>query len=309
MHKHSDRLAFALALIGFCFPVTALCAPDYAEVASLFKTQCVMCHNGPAAPKGLRLDSLENIKKGSQSGPVAIAGDAANSELVRRIRGQSQPRMPLTGPPYLGDEDIKRIVDWIDGGMKAANAAKIDQATATAQPKPRKPGDAVTYSDVAPIFGQRCIKCHHESVTKWSGGPPEGLSLQSYEHIIRGNDRVVVLPGSPQGSELDRRIRGIARPRMPFDGPPWLSNSEIDLISEWIKQGAKDANGQVARIPVGKHIRLRGRLTGRWSIDGQPIVIDRNTRIKKRPSVGDFVEVRGYVGQDGRIYVNRLRRR
>jgi hypothetical protein len=56
-----------------------------------------MCHSGQDAALGLRLDSLDNLNKGSRKGPVAKAGDPAGSELIRRIKGVSQPRMPMTG--------------------------------------------------------------------------------------------------------------------------------------------------------------------------------------------------------------------
>jgi hypothetical protein len=52
-----------------------------------------------------------------------------------------------------------------------------------------------------------------------------------------------VVPGHPEASELVRRIRGQALPRMPFDGPPYLSEADIALIVAWIRQGARDAAG------------------------------------------------------------------
>lgn len=275
---------------------------DYASVAPIFNTKCVMCHNGPGAPKGLRLDSYQAIQKGSANGAVAIAGNAAGSELMRRIRGQSQPRMPLTGPPFLNDAETQQIAQWIDSGMPEGKPVMAQQV----KKKVHRPGEPVSYNDVEPIFQQRCVKCHRPDA---QNGPPEGLSLQTYQQITGGGERAVVIPGLPKASELVRRIVGIAHPRMPFDGPPWLSNNEIALITDWIKQGAKDRDGSSAPSPVGKRIRLHGRLTGRWILDGVPLVVDGSTRIKKSPSVGDYVRVRGVVRPDGRIHATRIRRR
>ena len=89
--------------------------------------------------------------------------------------------------------------------------------------------------DIAPIFQQRCVKCHA------GAGAPRGLRLDTYEHVMKGGDfRPVVVPGDPEGSELVRRIRGDSTPRMPFDGPPFLSDEEIAKIVQWIKEGAPD---------------------------------------------------------------------
>lgn len=74
--------------------------PSFAEVAPILAQRSVLCHAGPAAPAGLRLDTLEALLKGSAKGPVVRSGVPADSELVRRIKGISQPGMPMTGPPF-----------------------------------------------------------------------------------------------------------------------------------------------------------------------------------------------------------------
>jgi hypothetical protein len=118
-----------------------------------------------------------------------------------------------------------------------------------------------------------------------------------------------VVPGNPAASELVRRIRGQALPRMPFDGPPYLTDEEIRLIEEWILQGAADAQGKAAPAPAGAGVRLHGTLTMIWELDGLPLRVDAATRIDKRPQAGDLVEVRGTVQNDGAVHVNRIRRR
>jgi len=90
-----------------------------------------------------------------------------------------------------------------------------------------------TFSDVSKIFQARCDKCHSGS------RPPDGLHLDSYSGLMTGaKDMKVVLKGEPGGSELVKRIKGISKPRMPKDGPPWLSESEVALIEKWIAAGA-----------------------------------------------------------------------
>ncbi|MCB1906142.1 MAG: hypothetical protein KDH15_02135 [Rhodocyclaceae bacterium] len=294
----------AAAVLFWAAGLAGAAAPDYAEVAAILRARCVMCHSGEAAPLGLRLDSLDGLTAGSRNGPVVRADDAAGSELLRRIRGDSLPRMPMTGPPWLNDPEVAVIEAWIAAGMPAADPA----ATAAVATAPRPgPGEKVSYADVAPIFATRCAKCHTDNGLM--GAPPEGFRLTSYPATLSAAERVRVVPGVPGASELLRRIRGLSRPRMPFDGPPWLDEDEIALIERWIADGARNAKGEEAPIPVGARLRFEGTLTGRWAIDGTPISVGADTRIDKRPRLGDRVEVRGVVATDGSILATRLRRR
>jgi hypothetical protein len=137
--------------------------------------------------------------------------------------------------------------------------------------------------------------------------PPRRLSLESYRQLMQGGDNLIVIPGYPRGSELFRRVSGLTHPRMPFDGPPWLSPQQIDLIGEWIAQGAKDADGRSAPTPAGREIELEGTLTAYWEINGVLLVVDGYTRIKKYPRLGDYQRAEAVIGEDGRIYVRRLR--
>lgn len=170
---------------------------------------------------------------------------------------------------------------------------------------------APTYADVAPILAQRCAKCH--TVQGLMGPAPEGYRLDSFEATLSTADRVRVVPGVPAASELLRRIRGQSRPRMPFDGPPYLADEDIALIEAWVAQGARDATGQAAPLPVGARVRLGGVLggtsAGAWSLDGLPLQVHGGTRFDKRPRPGDTVEVRGQIGPGGTVEVERLRRR
>lgn len=292
-------------------------AVSYEDVAPILAERCVMCHNGPAAPLGLALDTLDAVIKGSSNGPVVVAGDPAGSELIKRIRGTSQPRMPMTGPPFLGDDEIALFEQWVAGGLAGGGAqageAPVDAEQSAPAPAPAKPalpapGEPVTYADVAPIIAQRCAKCHTAS-GGLMGPAPEGYILTSYESALSAGDRVRIVPGQPDASMLVRRIRGQSFPRMPFDGPPYLSAEEIRVIEDWIAQGAPDSRGQPAGVPVGAKVRLEGVLQPGWRLDGLALIVTRQTRLDKSPGPGDYVEVRGRLDRNGNIRVDRLRPR
>lgn len=287
-------------------PAGAQALVTYADIAPILAERCVLCHAGEFAPSGLALDSYDAVIRGGANGPVLRAGEPAESELLRRIRGTSEPRMPMTGPPFLSDGEIELFEQWVNAGMPEGGVAPAPTDATVAPPLPG-PDQAVSYLHVAPILAQRCAKCHAERGLM--GPAPEGYLLNSYAATLASGDRARVVPGHPDASELVRRIRGQARPMMPFDGPPYLSAEEVRLVEQWVEQGAPDAAGVPARIPVGAELRLHGTLDAQWRLDGLPLEVDGRTRVDKAPAVGDYVQVRGRLGESGSVRVERLRRR
>lgn len=62
------------------------------------------------------METYAEMMKGSVNGVVVIAGDLGNSELIKRIKGISHPRMPMNGPPYLSDLEVELISSWVESG-------------------------------------------------------------------------------------------------------------------------------------------------------------------------------------------------
>ncbi len=90
--------------------------PTWAEIDPIVTKHCVMCHSSQGAGKGLRLDSYALALAGSQDGPVLLPGDPEQSELIRRLKGISTPRMPFLSYP-LAEEQIALFVRWVEAGM------------------------------------------------------------------------------------------------------------------------------------------------------------------------------------------------
>src|SRR5580692_8682460 len=55
------------------------------DISPIFKTSCIRCHGGQRPRAGLRLDTLEGALTGTQDGPVLMAGDSANSLIVKAV--------------------------------------------------------------------------------------------------------------------------------------------------------------------------------------------------------------------------------
>jgi len=112
---------------------------------------------------------------------------------------------------------------------------------------------AVDFSaDVKPIINRKCITCH--------GGVKKqaGFSLLFREEALDTTEsgKPAIIPGYPAESELIRRLT-VKDPeeRMPYEHEP-LSKKEIQIFTDWIKQGAKWGE-HWAYVPV-KETKLPG---------------------------------------------------
>ncbi len=212
----------------------ASAATDFAaDIAPIFKKNCVVCHSG-AAPQGkFAMDSLEAIARGGASGPALLPGNSAASSLYQRlVTADRTLRMPL-GTPVLPAETIAVIKEWIDTlpttelGVAAAapSAPGIDTAALA---------EVDFQRDIEPIFRARCYECH--SGTK----PQSQLRLDVGAAALRGGlGGKVILPGDARGSRILHRVRGQGgERRMPLQREP-LNDAQIALLSRWIDQGAK----------------------------------------------------------------------
>lgn len=103
---------------------------------------------------------------------------------------------------------------------------------------------------IQPIFAKRCFKCHGPNVDEG------GLRLSTHEASVAELDsgEHAIVPSDPGASAILARLRSEDEgERMPPEGKP-LSKQDIDLIQQWIEQGAKWAEHwsfrKVERPPV-----------------------------------------------------------
>lgn len=87
-------------------------------VNPILQTRCVQCHNADKSKAGLRLDSPDKIKKGSEEGPVLVSGNSKNSDLVKvcLLPEEDDHHMPPKGKTQLTDSQIALLTWWIDQG-------------------------------------------------------------------------------------------------------------------------------------------------------------------------------------------------
>jgi len=107
-----------------------------AERAEFFETRirpvllkhCFGCHGGETTNAELRLDNLDSLLKGGDSGPAIIIGNAADSLLLKAVSHQDAD---LQMPPdeKLPAEIIEDLSTWIQQGAVWPKHEKSDFAS------------------------------------------------------------------------------------------------------------------------------------------------------------------------------------
>jgi hypothetical protein len=107
---------------------------------------------------------------------------------------------------------------------------------------PSDPSVVVSFeNDVRPLMFQSpggCMPCHLGRVTS-------GLDLSSYDSMRRGGDNSgtnIIIPMKPCESILPQKLSPTPPfgSRMPFNGPPYFSATQLQVVRDWIAEGALD---------------------------------------------------------------------
>lgn len=98
---------------------------------------------------------------------------------------------------------------------------------------------------IRPILSQSCFACHGLDA------PKSDLRLDFAEFAYKGgkSGRSAIVPGKPGESELMLRVTAHGEDRMPSKGDA-LSDDQISLLRQWIKEGARYAKHWAYEKPV-----------------------------------------------------------
>src|SRR5688572_15948266 len=119
------------------------------------------------------------------------------------------------------------------------NGEGLDQ---NGEPIAAAPPANTDFQEIQATIFTVCTNCHI------GGGAPQGLRLDpanAYALLVNVASNEVpallrVNPGNPDASYIVQKIQGTAAVgvRMPANGPPYLSQAQIDLVRGWIAAGA-----------------------------------------------------------------------
>ncbi len=102
-------------------------------IEPILKEKCMSCHNNTKQKGKLRMDDRDAFLKGGENGVIAIAGQADNSEMVKRLLldMDAKHHMPPKGKTQPTEQDILLLRWWIDKGLTFDKKVKdIEQTDA-----------------------------------------------------------------------------------------------------------------------------------------------------------------------------------
>lgn len=126
------------------------------------------------------------------------------------------------------DKDLLVMASDIKVSKDPADAAAFSFTAPEGAKKvePAKASEA-SYASVQALFNRSCMPCHGAATR--SGG----IDLTNYEGAVRG-----VKAGDPDNSRIYKSVTATGVKRMP-QGRPALNQAQLDLIKNWIADGAK----------------------------------------------------------------------
>jgi mono/diheme cytochrome c family protein len=106
-----NRVAILVRLGVLCLPVTSALSAVPA-VQELFTKNCVECHSDKLRTSGFSVVSLDSvIQGGSKHGRAVVAGHPESSPLVKLLKGELSPRMPMGR--QLSSAEVAQVEQWI----------------------------------------------------------------------------------------------------------------------------------------------------------------------------------------------------
>ena len=127
MTKLLPALAQAAFVLFAAGPVRG--AADYErDIKPLLRGRCYACHGALKQKSGLRLDTVQLMLKGGESGEVLVAGQPGRSLLIERVaENDAEERMPPLheGEP-LSPAEVQLLREWIASGAAGPAEEKAE---------------------------------------------------------------------------------------------------------------------------------------------------------------------------------------
>ena len=189
-----------------------LAASSFSQVYSqVFSNKCAGCHNDTLTNGGVNLTHPETAK--------SALSQINQSALVDHS-------MPKAGSPPLTHDELLILTTWVQAG--GPNQAGENTPAPVVIPL------APTFESIsANILQPKCVGCHN----------PQGKAKDDpFQTLAQLSGSDAVIAGKAELSDLYNDILANAKHRMPpvSSGEAALSDAEIEVIKDWINNGAKD---------------------------------------------------------------------
>jgi WD40 repeat protein len=127
----------------------------------------------------------------------------------------------------------------------------LTAAPASADAPPKRPMSFI--NDVAPILKENCFACHDAKKRKGK------LDMSTYESLRKGGSKEdPIVPGKPDESLIIDLLTAKNKFRMPPQeaGDP-LPKEKVDIITQWIAEGAKLDSSLTPKSELLRELRVR----------------------------------------------------
>ncbi|MGN6416833.1 MAG: c-type cytochrome domain-containing protein [Pseudobacter sp.] len=132
----------------------------YKEIVQpILSEKCYSCHSSKKVKGSLRMDEEALLFKGGKHGTIILPGNAAGSELVKRLSlpMEDDKRMPPKDQPQLSKEEIQLITWWINAGADTKKRVKELQPDSLVMPLLKsfagvKTADTVVRESLSTVF-------------------------------------------------------------------------------------------------------------------------------------------------------------
>lgn len=93
------------------------------DVRPILEQNCTSCHTAGGAGQeasGFSMESYEDLMKGTEAGPMVVAGDPLGSNMLVLMEGRADPSisMPHGSMKPVPQAEIDTIRRWIEQGAK-----------------------------------------------------------------------------------------------------------------------------------------------------------------------------------------------
>jgi hypothetical protein len=160
-------------------------------------------------------------------------------------------------------------------------------------------------NDIAPIFKDNCFACHDSKKKKGK------LDMTTYESFRKGGSSDdPVDPGKADESTLVELLTGTVKRMPPKEAGPPLPRDKIEMIKQWINQGAKLDDGISPKADLFRELRIRWQPPAPPAAYKYPVVVNALTFTpdSKRVVVGGYHELTVWDVDSGKL-TSRLRTR
>lgn len=173
-----------------------------APVEPVLQKYCLGCHNQNDKEAGLSLQTLDDLKKGSENGEVLNRSDLSKSLLLAVLKKDSDQTMPPEGEPQPTDAERKLLQQWVLAGASMKSIATGIPDVPDMKPI-KKSGEVLLASTVLPggvravVAGNRHVSLIDIATQKrqWTTNLDQGKIAGLY--AANKNPWIVAAVGTP----------------------------------------------------------------------------------------------------------------